>query len=167
MIGKTLLAAGMAVLALAAPSAAGAADKETCGAGMICASDPKTIADALMAAGYKAKIGKDSQGDPQIESAASGYNFTVYFYDCEEAKNCAAIQFQVSFSDDGKNTVELANNWNRSKRFMQMAVQEDKGLRVCYDLTTVGGLNQKNFADVVDWWSVMLSELNVFFKEQG
>ncbi|MDF0542806.1 YbjN domain-containing protein [Sphingobium sp. H39-3-25] len=167
MIGKTILAAGLGMLALAASSSAHAADKEKCGAGLVCASDPKTIVDALMAAGYKAKLGKDSQGDPQIESAASGYNYTIYFYDCEENKNCAAIQFQVSFSDDGKNTFELANKWNRSKRFMQMAVQEDKGLRVCYDLTTVGGLNQKNFADVTDWWAVMLNELNLFFKEQG
>ena len=35
------------------------------------------------------------------------------------------------------------------------------------DVSTIGGLNLKNFADVIDWWSVMLGELNKFFKEQG
>jgi len=34
-------------------------------------------------------------------------------------------------------------------------------------VTTVGGLNSKNFADVIDWWAGMMGQLNRFFKEQG
>jgi hypothetical protein len=167
MLRPVLLAVAACGLSSGWSGTARAVDKEACGAAMVCASDPGTVVDALMAAGYKAKLTKDAQGDPKIESAASGYNFSIYFYDCEESKNCAALQFQVSFADDGKNTLDLANRWNANKRFMQMSVTEDKGLRVCYDITTVGGLNQKNFADVVDWWAVMLNELNGFFKEAG
>jgi hypothetical protein len=155
---------GLAIMAAWLPSSAMAADKEACGSGLICASDPKSVADAITEAGYRAKLGKDDTGDPKIESAANGYDFTVYFYDCEEAKNCAALQFLASFTDDGKNTPELANSWNNSKRFLQMSVQPDKSLRVSYDVTTVGGLNHKNFADVVDWWATMLGELSKFFK---
>jgi hypothetical protein len=151
---------------LAAP-AAFAADPAPCGSGLVCASNPRSVADAVIAAGYKAQLTKDDIGDPRIESAASGYKFNIFFYDCEENKACAALQFNISFADDGKNTLAMVNDWNRKKRFMQMSVLPDKSLRVSYDVTTKGGMTAANFADVVDWWSVMLGELGVYFKEQG
>jgi hypothetical protein len=80
-------------------------------------------------------------------------------------KDCNSVQFGINFADDGGNTVELANKWNQSKRFIQMSLADDKTLDVSYDVSTIGGLNQENFADVVDWWSVMLGELSKFFKE--
>lgn len=160
---------GAAVLALVAGSAAQAADKEPCGKGMVCASAPQTVVDAIQAVGYKAKLSKSKNtGNPMIESAASGYSYTIFFYECEETRNCASLQFNVSFEDDGTNSVELANLWNKQKRFSQMAFDdEDKSLMFTYDVTTLGGLNQKNFADVVDWWATILGELNRFFKEQA
>jgi hypothetical protein len=145
-----------------------AVDPDPCGANMVCASNPQTIVDALQSAGYKAKLGKsDTTGNPRIESAASGYNFNVYFYECEKNAKCGSIQFLITFADDGTNTAELANKWNNAKRFLQMSVDDDKSLAVSMDVSTLGGLNQKNFADVIDWWSVMLGELAKFFKEQG
>ena len=113
-------------------------------------------------------LGKsDTTGNPRIESAASGYNFNIYFYECEKTQKCGSLQFLISFADDGTNTPDLANKWNTKKRFLQMSVDDDKSLAVSMDVSTLGGLNQKNFADVIDWWSVMLGELAKFFKEQG
>lgn len=156
------LALGMVVV-----TPASAIDTEPCGAGLICASNPQTVVNALQEAGYKAKLSKsESTGNPRIESAASGYNFHVYFYECEKGAKCASLQFFISFADDGTNTPDLANKWNAKKRFLQMSVDDDKSLSVSMDITTLGGLNRRNFSDVVDWWSVMLSELNKFFKEQ-
>lgn len=167
MIGKPALAAILGVLFFAVPAAAGAAEAGKCGAGLVCASAPQTLVDAFLAEGYKAKLTKDSLGDPKIESAANGYDFSVFFYGCKEGRDCTSIQFQISFADDGKNTLELANTWNRDKRFIKMAVAKDNGLIVSYDVATWGGLNRENFADVIDWWAVMLGELNAYFKAQS
>ncbi|BAV63995.1 YbjN domain-containing protein [Sphingobium cloacae] len=154
----------LAVAAFATP--AFALDEEPCGKNMVCASNPQSVADAVQAAGYKAVLSKSTTtGNPMIESAASGYNYSIFFYECEDGKKCGSIQFQISFEDDGANTFELANKWNSSKRFSQMAVSDDKSLVVSYDVATIGGLNRKNFADVVDWWALMLGELSKFFKE--
>ncbi|MGC4252534.1 MAG: YbjN domain-containing protein [Sphingobium sp.] len=159
----------MTSLALAAAAfsmPAFASDEEPCGKNMVCASNPQSVADAVQAAGYKAVLSKSSTtGNPMIESAANGYNYSIFFYECEDGKKCGSIQFQISFEDDGANTFELANKWNSNKRFSQMAVSDDKSLVVSYDLATIGGLNQKNFADVVDWWALMLGDLSKFFKE--
>ena len=157
--------AGVAA-AFAMCGSAQAADRDRCGTGMVCANAPQTVVAALQAAGYKAALDKDKAGDPMIESAASGYNFTIYFYECAENKDCASLQFLASFDPEDSNTAELANRWNRTKRFSQMSVEEDKTLNFRFDVSTMGGLNQKNFADQIDWWAVMLGELSKFFREQ-
>jgi hypothetical protein len=153
-------------IGLAAGSAR-AADTEPCGKGMVCASHPQSVVDALKAAGYQGVLSKSkSTGNPLIESAASGRKFRIYFYECDANKACASLQFNIGFVDDGANSAELANAWNKEKRFSQMSYDpSDKSLSFAYDVTTLGGLNQKNFADVIDWWAAMLGQLGTFFKE--
>lgn len=148
-------------------SAGTAADTTACPAAMVCASNPKSVADALAKGGYKASQVVDDEGDPMIRSAASGYNYAIVFYGCEKAKACDALRFQILFDDDGKNTAELSNRWNVRKRFIHLAVTDSGELAATYDITTRGGLTQANFADVIDWWGVMLGELSQFFKNDG
>jgi hypothetical protein len=166
VIRQVALGGLVTVAAFWAPPAL-ASDPDPCGVNLVCASSPPSIVKALQAAGYQASLGKSEKtGNPKIDSAASGYKFTVFFYECEKAVKCGSIQFQVSFADDGTNTAVLANKWNSTKRFLQMSVDDDKALAASMDVATIGGLNQKNFADVLDWWSTMLGELNKFFKAQ-
>jgi len=150
---------------LASITPAAAVDKDLCPPDLICASQPETIVKALRDAGYQAKLGKDKQNDPMITSAAAGYSFDILFYGCELAVRCDSLQFYVSFSDDGGNTLELANKWNKTNRFSQAAISDKKSFIFNYDVSTVGGLNAKNFADVIDWWADRLGELNSFFKQ--
>ncbi|MFT3966526.1 MAG: YbjN domain-containing protein [Sphingobium sp.] len=165
-VKSRLISAALAGALHACP--AQAADPDPCGADMVCASNPQSVVEALQGAGYQAQLGKSgTTGNPRIESGASGYKFSIFFYECEKNAKCGSLQFQLSFADDGTNTPELANKWNNSKRFLQMSVDDDKSLSVSLDVATIGGLNRKNFADVLDWWTTMLGELNGFFKEQG
>lgn len=77
---------------------------------------PEAIAKLLQDEGYKAQVGKDNQGDPKIESAAEGVNFTVYFYGCEKGANCDDIQFSAGFEDTRANATAI-NEWNKNQRF--------------------------------------------------
>src|SRR3546814_19453706 len=80
---KIIVAASLWMAALATPGLA--ADREACGAGLVCASDPQTVVKALQAAGYKALLSKSKQtGNPKIESAASGYAYSIFFYESEQ-----------------------------------------------------------------------------------
>lgn len=164
MFGRMMIAA--VFLAFAGPALA--SDDDACSARMVCASNPQSVVDAIKEAGYKAVLSKSkTTGNPMIESAANGYDYSVFFYECKEGAQCGSLQFMISFADDGANTPELANAWNKEKRFSQMAVTDDKSLSFSYDVSTIGGLNQKNFADVVDWWALMLGDVSVFFKAQA
>lgn len=157
--------AGAAAMALAGPVAA--ADKAPCPKDMVCASDPGGVAGAMMRSGYQAAMEKDAQGDPSIASAASGYKFDVYFYGCAEHAACDSLQFMASFSADPAHTLRFANEWNRTKRFGQMSVDDKGVMRLSHDVTTIGGLTLKNFGDQLDWWSVTLGELAAFMKAQA
>ena len=151
-------------VALAFCGEAHASDTDPCPADMVCANKPQTVVDALHQAGYKAKLGKDKVGDPMVESAAGGYDFTLFFYECEHGRDCASVQFLVSFKADSTNTPALANEWNQKQRFSQMSVDDDGSLDIRLDVNTFGGLNQKNFADTIDWWAARMGELSAFFK---
>jgi hypothetical protein len=157
-----VMLAGFALLAL--PAAASAQD--SCPSGLLCAANPQGIVSALQAEGYQAKLTKDSLGDPMIESSASGYDYNIEFYGCDDHKACTSLRFIIWFKDDGTNTPQLANNWNKRKRFIQMAAQDDGRLTVAYDVSTLGGLNKANFADTVDWWQTMLGDVRTYFNEQ-
>jgi hypothetical protein len=158
----TLLAAAAVCLLAAVP--AQASDTQPCAKGMVCASAPETIVAALKAAGGDPKLDKDDNGDPLIDDNASGYDFTIYFFECDDQhKNCGSLEFVASFKADPTNTAELANEWNQVKRFAQMSVDSDKTLNFRYDVSTFHGLNADNFSDVIDWWATMLDELSKFF----
>ncbi len=162
MLLKGGLFSGLALLA-ATPTLA--TDTEPCSKGLICASDPATVVQALQEAGYKAKLDKDSGGDPMVSSSASGYDFDIMFYGCKANKQCDSLQMRVSFEKDGANTFELANKWNSDKRFSQAYISNKGSFVVDYDVTTAGGLTKANFADVIDWWSVTLGNLKTFFAD--
>jgi hypothetical protein len=160
----TFFAAGLfTLLASASPALAAVA----CPSGSVCASRPGEVAGALGEIGYKANLRKSEiDGDPVIDSAASGYKYTIYFYGCENNLNCTSLQLRVSFAQDGGNSAALANEWNVKKRFSTMSFDpKDGALAISYDVTTVGGLSNANFADVIDWWQTMMGEANKFFKE--
>jgi hypothetical protein len=152
-------------LAVAFASSAQAADTDACPTGLICASKPETVAAAMQKAGYQAKLDKDKTGDPMISSAASGYNYDIWFYGCDKNTDCDSLQFQISFLKDDTNTVDLANVWNKAKRFGQANIDDKGRFVVSFDVTTIGGLTPKNFEDVVAWWSGTLANLDKFWKE--
>jgi hypothetical protein len=142
-----------------------AEDNEPCGTGLICASAPSTVVKALQDGGYRAKLDKDSNGDPSISSSTAGYNYEIYFYGCKENKNCDSLQFQVSFQKDETHTAELANKWNNKWRFGQAAVTDKGAFVVSMDVSTIGGLNGTNFADSLNWWDATMGNLRQFFKD--
>jgi len=152
-----------AALLLASPAMA--KDADDCLPGLICASAPDTVAKAVQTAGYKAKLGKDDGGDPKIDSAAAGYDFQIYFYDCENHVQCGSIQFVITFTREGYEDATLAEQWNESSRMGKAYLEKDGSLTVRHDISTVGGINQKNFEDTINWWSTVLGDVAEFWKK--
>jgi hypothetical protein len=142
------------------PAAASAQDR------LLDLRQPTVVAAALHEAGYKAEVKTNSKGEPYVLSAANGSDFTIEFYGCTGVKDCGSYQFSSWYKAEPLFTLALANEWNLKKRFLKLAVDADGNLDEYMDFTAVGKTTFANFADIVDWYSTMDSELAKFVSEK-
>lgn len=153
---------GAAAVLAGLPGAAWAGND--CPDGYVCASNPDGVVASLQAQGFKAKLSKGDDGRPEIDSAASGFNFTLFFKDCDGAVKCTALEFSTTFTKAPEYSLAYVNEWNDAHRFSTMSLLKDGGILVTYDLSTAGGLDQPNFSDVVDTWNQTLGAAETFYN---
>ena len=122
------------------------------------------VAKILLEEGYRAEIKKNDDGDPFIVSAANGSSFTIEFYGCEEGA-CSSLQFFAWYKKEPWYSIDLANRWNAEKRFIKAAIDKDGDFATYLDVTTLGKTTYANFADTIDWWSVMSGEVSKFLDD--
>ncbi|MCY4317600.1 MAG: YbjN domain-containing protein, partial [Alphaproteobacteria bacterium] len=129
---------------------------------MVTARDPKTIQNALQKKGYKAQMDTDSRGDPRIKSRVSGLNYSIYFYGCEERKNCNSIQFSLGIGLADGMSFERANQWNWKKRLsIELDDENDPFLR--WNLMMgPDGIPSSTFDEVFALWEVAVDQFKDF-----
>ncbi len=143
---------GTALLGLAAASPASAQ--------MVTAKDPQSLVKAMQAAGFQAKVEKDSGGDPMIVSASSGSSFRVLFYNCTANKDCQTVQFQTAYDtkDDKAPSLQRINEWNASKRFTAAYLDKDGDPGLTMDLNLdFGGMSEELFKDNLAVWTGLMA----------
>ena len=151
-VAPLLLAASLAAPSLAVGPAA---------AQELSAANPAGLADALQDLGYRASLETDSEGDPLIRSSMEGMNYRIVFYGCEEHRDCKYLQLSAGFDLDNGTTMDVINDWNRSKIAGSAYLDDENDPYLKYFLTTVGGLSQQTFEDTIDWWRVAISDFKV------
>lgn len=125
-------------------------------AAQISPADPAAIVLLLQREGYKAKLDKDEQGDPIIESAASGAQFQIFFYDCTEGRDCGSLTFHAGYAmDEGKKpAVDKMLEYNRRWRFGRAYLDDDKDPNLEFDLAFGGAtMPEKMFVENVSVWT--------------
>jgi Putative bacterial sensory transduction regulator len=147
-------------------AAANAEDANACPNHMVCASNPDSVVAALHEAGFGAKLVKNTHGEPLIASAAHGYRFAVAFYGCVKNEKCDALHFRSSFSPELIYTLEYTNSFISDDRYLAATVTNNKEIRLSYDITTVGGLNKRNFAEVTRIWAASLEDFSKYSSQQ-
>ena len=123
------------------------------------AQDPKAVAAAMQQAGYRAQLGTDDVGDPQIRSSTNGSDFIVYFYNCTENADCRTIQFYAGYSPPNSATLESMNEWNENNRFGRAYLGDDGIARIEMDIDLDdGGISQALFEDNLEYWGIVMSK---------
>jgi hypothetical protein len=157
------LAASLAIASLIAGSDAAAAVATAPAAlnplpdGGVTAAEMVNI---LQDKGYRAKLSKDEEGDPKIESATQGYNFSVYFYGCQKAPRCSSIQFYAGWHIAAGFKIEDANTWNRSKRFGRAYVDKEHDPNVEMDVDVEHGATSEAIANDLDTWDLVVANFS-------
>jgi hypothetical protein len=124
----------------------------------IFASQPKTVVTQMQALGYRALIGTDSSGNPKIDSALNGINYTIWFYGCDAGQNCQTLEFQSSFITDVPVTVDSMNTWNRDNLYGTGFVGTDGSAMISYTVTMEGGVNIDNFNSMLARWETATTQ---------
>ncbi|MEP9401080.1 YbjN domain-containing protein [Sphingomonas sp. VNH70] len=127
---------------------------------------PGNVAAALRTAGYKAEVKVNKSGEPYVQSATNGANFTIDFFECDGLKDCKSFQIWSWYKKDPLLTPALANEWNNRYRFLKVWIDSDGDMREAIDATVVGGMSQAQFAELVDWYTQLDGQLAKFIEEK-
>ena len=148
---KTLAAPA---LALAAALAAAPAAAQS-----VSAAWPESVVNALQDRGYRATLTTDDYGDPKIESATGGVNFSIYFYGCDDAgQACRHLQFSSGFDLPDGLSHYSANSWNTEKLVGSVSVDEEMDPFIRHFLVSVDGMSRSSFDAFLDMWDDALAE---------
>ena len=140
----------LSAIALASAQAAAAAPTT------VSTHDPQSIVHFMQELGYRAKLSKDKVGDPMIESASGGSNFTIFFYGCEKGAKCADLAFQTGYdAEAGKEpSLETINKFNNDFRFVRGSIDDEKDPALQMDVVFTHGLmSKKMFEEVIGVWN--------------
>jgi len=127
---------------------------------LVDASDPAEI--LAIARGFgSAELGVDDAGDPNITGRIDGTRYGIYFYDCKNGRNCAALQFSAGWSGTSAGLQEV-NAWNREYRFAKAYIDHEGDPLLEMDINTAHGISRANLESSFEWWQLGLKH----FREQ-
>lgn len=119
------------------------------------ATDPNELLNVAKGFG-NARLGEDGIGDPQITGRIEGIKYRVYFWMCEDNKNCKDIQFWAGWSGTDV-TMDDVNAWNAKMRFGKAYIDDEDDPILTYTVNLNGGVTYDNIEDSFDWWKVVLT----------
>lgn len=152
-----------AALVLAAPPLA--AQTPAPPPGMVVAWSPQSVADALLAAGYRAELKSSTKGAPFIATALGGRNAIILFNACTDNANCLAIQFVSRVETESARTADLMNAWN-DRSSLLLASLDGKGNVHISAAIILGreGIPMATFKSFIVAWEAQANRFTEFLK---
>jgi hypothetical protein len=126
------------------------------------------IAAWLKRSGDAAAVAPDTTtpGDQIVSTVIDGVDVDIYLYQCAgegDARRCRSIQYATGWSPRAGLTVERANAWNASNRYIKAYITAKGSLYGEYDLDVSPGGTFAMLDDSLDNWRGMLTEFKKFF----
>ncbi|MFM2389797.1 MAG: hypothetical protein RLZZ437_1352 [Pseudomonadota bacterium] len=151
---------GRAQQGVEAPPAGNSGGGAVLGGNMVDATSPDVIAQLMQNAGYRAVVGVDNIGDPKIESSTAGVDFSIYFYGCENARDCQSLQFSSGYDLERGTSFQAMNDWNSSQRFGYAYLDNESDPFVNMDVNMSYGISSDNFMDSLAIWDQVLADFH-------
>ncbi len=149
----------LALVSLACLMASAAAQAQTTPQEVILSVTPDEMAKILQDIGYRAEILKNDEGKRRIRTRIASWTVTLNFYSCEDKEtNCKSIGLRSFFINETKKTIAFANDWNRTKRFSKVYIDNDNDINIEFDLLFRNGVTQANIRANLDVFEDQLKE---------
>jgi hypothetical protein len=153
---KLLLAAAALSAAIAGPAL---------GAGMVTASDPQGVVEALTEIGYQgAEVIPLDNGRPSISVKISGSPTYIDFYDCaQDMTGCGTLLFVYAMDLTDGTTLQKANEWNAREITGRVYLDGNGDPTLDYAYSTFGGIPIEVFEQNVKLWDTKVGQVKDFF----
>ncbi len=127
------------------------------------ATDAGSIARFFADEGAEVETTTDNVGDPKLRVDYYGNEFSVYYYGCEDNRNCDAVQFFSGYQTDGSVRLSTINEWNMENRFVRSYVSAEGSARIEMDIFMGrDGISADDFARQVSMWSRGMKDFEEF-----
>ncbi|GAA0697622.1 YbjN domain-containing protein [Marinobacterium maritimum] len=130
---------------------------------LVDATNPETLVQLVRGFG-SATLEKDDYGDPLITGRIDGSKYGIYFYGCDNNRNCNDVQFSAAWSGYDVSMRRL-NEWNKTKRYGKAYLDEDGDPNIELIVNLKYGVSRDNFDDTVDWWMLTMKEFKQYIDE--
>lgn len=124
----------------------------------VSAAYPESVAAALLKAGYKAEVTTDSTGDPMIKSAASGWNYRIVFYGCDNNRACQDVVFTAGFDMDDGMAMDSVNSWNQNKLVGRVYLDDESDPHIDHLVVGMDGMSAAAFDRLLQRWETALDD---------
>ncbi|GAB0153733.1 MULTISPECIES: YbjN domain-containing protein [Marinobacterium] len=127
------------------------------------ASDPEKIVQLARGFG-SATLGTDDYGDPLITGRIDSNKYGIYFYNCEDNKDCENIVFSAAWADQPV-SLQRINEWNETQLFGTAYLDEDGDPNIDMPVNLKYGVSSSNFDDTIDWWMLTMKEFEKYIQD--
>jgi len=132
-------------------------------ASLVDATQPKQLLE--LAKGYgSASLEEDDFGDPLIVGRINGTRYSIYFYGCENNKDCDDVQFNAAWTGYDTSLRQM-NTWNTNKRYGTAYLDDDGDPNIDLIVNLKYGVTRNNFDDTLDWWKLTMEEFAEYINE--
>lgn len=114
---------------------------------------PDALSALLQNAAMSVTQEKDDSGNPILLSATDGVNYDLFFFDCQDGKDCTSVQFSACFDMPDGVKMDVINKWNYDWRFGKVSVDGKNDPCLQMDIEMNGGISAKAFTTAIDTWT--------------
>lgn len=129
---------------------------------LVDATDPFSIMKLIQEDGYQARLETDSTGDPMITGRLGSANWSMYFYGCENNRDCNSVSLSSGFDLADGLSAESANAFNYEWRWASVELDEENDPFLRMDINLIYGVSEDNFRDSFDTWRIVLEKFVTF-----
>ncbi|MER0239476.1 YbjN domain-containing protein [Fulvimarina sp. MAC8] len=147
-------------LSLGAPQALAVGESGEESAVPVIVSADQVDAIRELAEGYgDARVVALDNGDPAIVGDINGTAYQLFFLECEDGKNCGALNFYAIW-DVPTVSVGALNVWNRSSPFNKAYLTEENRPVIEMNLPAEGGFVREQLDYIFSQWTIALAEFS-------
>jgi hypothetical protein len=156
---RTPILLSLALILAAALSPAVAEERQTSGQTLLNDAEPEAVLHAIERVGMEGELGKDSDGDPKINSTDKRHPFVVHFYDCDKQHaHCPYVQITQGWDLSKGTSVDKVEKWNEDNVWGQAYLDKDSDPWLAFTINFKGGVTPEYLDDMLGWWSVIVDD---------